>query len=116
MFCVVCFIHVSDTSVGEEIGVDVAMSIRHPGYDNVTKDNDIMLLKLERSTTVTNHIVLNANDAAPADNQAVRVLGWVSSTCRQHPNALLSIFHDTISFIVRRALLVNLKIELKVMY
>jgi hypothetical protein len=79
MFRVVHFIH-SDTSVGEEIGINLAMSIRHPDFNkNGLIENDIMLLKLERSTTVTNHIVLNANDAAPADNQTVRSMGWVSA-------------------------------------
>jgi secreted trypsin-like serine protease len=69
--------NLKDTSVGEEIGINLAMSIRHPDFNkNGLIENDIMLLKLERSTTVTNHIVLNANDAAPADNQTVRSMGW----------------------------------------
>jgi hypothetical protein len=74
-----CFFRFPDKTVGEEIGIDIAASIRHSKYDEVTNNNDIMLLKLERGTNATDHIIVNANDAFPSHNQEVRVIGWVST-------------------------------------
>jgi trypsin len=64
------------TSFGA-VRVQVAKQVMHPAYDNVTEENDVMVLKLAfpvtRSTSV--ELVLNDEYSIPANGNDLTVLG-----------------------------------------
>lgn len=53
----------------------VAELIEHPDYNPSSSANDILLARLERSSTVTTFPSLNTDDAVPADSDTVVAIG-----------------------------------------
>jgi len=62
---------------GQEI--DMQREVPHPGYDSRTTDKDYMLVLLDKPATLNNDVKLvqlNSQNAKPAVNDKVTVLGW----------------------------------------
>jgi len=62
---------------GQEI--DMQKEVPHPGYDSRTTDKDYMLVLLDKPATLNNDVKLvklNSQNAKPAVNDKVTVLGW----------------------------------------
>jgi trypsin len=62
---------------GQEI--DMQREVPHPGYDSRTTDKDYMLVLLDEPATLNSDVKLvklNAQNAKPAVNDKVTVLGW----------------------------------------
>ncbi len=66
--------HAHADNDGQEFSVKTA--IPHPNYDDVTTDNDFMLIFLNESATSNEFVRLNTDDATPEIGAAVTVMGW----------------------------------------
>jgi trypsin len=62
---------------GNEQFIDTAKSIRHPGYNQTTLDNDIMLTKLSSPASLNSQVATVAlpRPCAPAVTQCL-ISGW----------------------------------------
>ena len=59
--------------------IDMQKEVPHPGYDSRTTDKDYMLVLLDKPATLNNDVKLvklNSQNAKPAVNDKVTVLGW----------------------------------------